>query len=182
MTEKTLKNMKQADLLEALMSDNTLAFEFDRLGLLQKFYAISWSYLLINQPHFIDKAKEYSHGWAGILAIKPELAKECKCWRKFDSLDWVNLLRYQPQFADKCTEYNGWNELNEFDSWNWCHLLKSQPQFADKCDKWNEFTLKDWRGLLFEHPQLADKCKKWDKTDSENWCELIRKLKGNEEK
>lgn len=55
--------MKPADLLNALMGDNTLAFEFDRLGLWQKFYAISWNYLLKDRPHFIDKAKEYSHGW-----------------------------------------------------------------------------------------------------------------------
>ena len=110
--------MEPADLLNALMSDNTLAFEFDRLGLLQKFYAISWSYLLINQPHFIDKAKEYSHGWAGILAIKPELAKECKCWKEFDSWKWCNLLRSQPQLADKCKKWN------KTDSENWCELIR----------------------------------------------------------
>ena len=69
MTEKNAKNMEPADLLNALMSDNTLASEFDRLDLWGKLYSISWNYLLKNQPHFIDKAKEYSHGWAGLLAI-----------------------------------------------------------------------------------------------------------------
>ena len=143
MAEQNLMNMSPAELVEALMNDNSLVSEFDRLCLWDKFVPFDWSKIL-SVPKFIEKAKEYSHGWVGLLSIKPELANECECWENFDSWDWSNLLKSQPQFADKCTEYNGWNELNEFDSWNWCNLLKSQPQFADKCDKWNEFTLKDW--------------------------------------
>ena len=146
MTEETLKNMEPADLLNALMSDNTLASEFDRLELWGKLYSISWSHLLKTQPHFIDKAKGYSHGWAGLLAIKPDLAQECRCWKEFDSLDWVDLLRFQPQFANKC------NKWEAFDGWNWRDLLKSQPQFVDKYNKYDG----------------------WEKMDSENWCKLLK--------
>jgi len=52
MIEKMIKNMDPTDMLNALMSDNTLASEFDRLW--HKLYSISWSHLLKTQPHFID--------------------------------------------------------------------------------------------------------------------------------
>ena len=139
MAETDLTKMTSAELVEALIKDNSLASEFDRLNLWQNFDPWEWSNLLSAQPQFAEKAKEYSHGWVGLLSIKPELANECEYWEKFGSWNWCDLLSAQPQFADKCTKYKGWEK---FGSANWSDLLKAQPQFADKCTKykgWEKF-------------------------------------------
>ena len=177
MAEIDLTKLTSAELVEALIKDNSIASEFDRLYLWKKFDSDDWSHLLSSQPQFTEKAKEYSHGWAGLLSIKPELANECECWEKFYSWQWSGLLETQPQFADKCTEYNGWKE---FDSDDWSELLSVQPHFADKCTEykgWEEFDSSDWRNLLKAQPQFADKCpdKIYDEFSQEQWAELEAK-------
>lgn len=202
MAETDLTKMTSAELLEALIKDNSLASEIDRLNFWQYFFPWEWSNLLSVQPQFAEKAKEYSHGWVGLLSIKPELANECECWKKFGSFDWCNLLSAQPQFADKCTKYKGWEE---FGSANWSKLLTAQPQFADKCnwtemrannydeydeDEYDDFEYwkaecgKDysegWKNLLLEHPRLAEYFTEtlWDGFPSWQWDELEAKHPG----
>ena len=58
MAEQNLMNMSPAELVEALMNDNSLVSEFDRLCLWDKFVPFDWSKIL-SVPKFIEKAKEY---------------------------------------------------------------------------------------------------------------------------
>ena len=176
MAETDLTKLTPAELVEALIKDNSLASEFDRLNLWQNFDPCEWCDLLSAQPQFIEKAKEFEVGWPGLLQIKPELANKCECWEKFYSGDWCELLKAQPQFADKCTEYNGWEK---FDSREWCNLLSAQPQFADKCAEykvWENFDSSGWSNILKSQPQFADKCTEyngWKEFNSYNWCNLL---------
>ena len=176
MAETDLTKMTSAELVEALIKDNSLAEEFDHLNLWEAFNSDDWCELLTAQPQFAEKAKEYSHGWVGLLSIKPELANECECWEKFYSWHWCDLLSAQPQFADKCTKYKGWEK---FGSANWSDLLSAQPQFADKCTKckgWEKFYSWNWSDLLKAQPQFADKCTKyngWEEINSSNWYKLL---------
>ena len=189
MAEQNLMNMSPAELVKALMNDNSLVSEFDRLCLWDKFVPFDWSKIL-SVPKFIEKAKEYSHGWVGLLSIKPELKQECGYWRKFNSSDWSELLSAQSQFADKCTEYNGWKE---FDSDDWRILLSVQPQFADKCTEykgWEKFYSSDWNLLkaqpqfwiycpeesahkIKEDPNKAKECKCLNKISHAEWCKIL---------
>ena len=195
MAETDLTNMTSEELVEALIEDNSLASEFDRLSLWNEFNSSHWLDLLSAQPQFIEKAKEYSSGWVAILQSKQELAKQCDKWNEFNSYEWSKLLTAQPQFADKCDRWN------EFPSHHWSDLLSAQPQFiekakefasgwnaillsnpelADQCDKWNEFEFWEWYDLLSYQPQFADKCpnKKYDKFTQEQWEELEAKHPG----
>ena len=155
MPKTDLTKMSSTELVEALIKDNSIASEFDRLNLWKEFDSPDWRDLLKAQPQLWIYCTDES-----INKIKkdPTNAKECKCWENFYSWDWLNLLSSQPQFADKCTEYNGWET---FSSNYWSDLLKAQPQFADKCTKykgWEEFDSGDWSYLLSAQPQFADKC------------------------
>ena len=194
MAEQNLMNMSPAELVEALMNDNSLVSEFDRLCLWDKFVPFDWSKIL-SVPKFIEKAKEYSHGWVGLLSIKPELANECECWEEFHPWEWYELLKAQPQFADKCTEYKGWEKFYPDD---WSFLLESQPQLwiycpgasvneikkdptnAKECKCWDWFSAEDGMILLTQYPQFADKCpdKMYDGFSQEQWAELEAKHPG----
>ena len=46
MAETDLTKMSSKELVKALIADNSLASEFDRLNLWGKFYSENWSYLL----------------------------------------------------------------------------------------------------------------------------------------
>ena len=173
--------MTSEELVEALIKDNSLASEFDRLNLWGKLNSLHWRNLLSALPQFWiycpkesvkkikedpNKAKEckclnkISHAeWCKILSIHPSLADKCKKWRWFDSWDWRNLLKAQPQFADKCTEYEGWEKFN---SWEWSYLLSTQSQFIEKAKEY----LYGWAGLLSIKPELANECKCWGKFNS----------------
>lgn len=74
--------MTTSELVKALIADNSLADEFDKLDLWKKFDSFDWSDLLSAQPQFAEKAKEFEGGWVGLLQIKPELANECECWEQ----------------------------------------------------------------------------------------------------
>jgi len=69
---------------------------------LNKLDGWGWSWLLRDQPQFIDKAD----------------------LNKLDGRDWVRLLRVQPQFIDKA-------DLNKLDGWDWSWLLSAQPQLKE---------------------------------------------------
>ena len=173
MAEIDLTKMTSAELVKALIKDNLLASEFDRLNLWEEFDSDYWCELLSAQPQFADKCAEYNG------------------WKEFNSYNWCNLLSAQSQFADKCTKYNGWEK---FDSWDWSNLLSPQPQFADKCAEykvWENFDSENGGFLLSSQPQLwiycpevsvnkikedptkAKECKCWDWIDSENWYYLL---------
>ena len=50
MAETDLTKMTSAELVEALIKDNSIASEFDRLNLWGKFYPWDWCNLLSAQP------------------------------------------------------------------------------------------------------------------------------------
>ena len=77
MAEKDLTKMTSAELVEALIKDNSLTSKFDRLYLWEKFDSWYWRDLLKAQPQFADKCTEY------------------KGWEMFHSGDWCDLLQAQ---------------------------------------------------------------------------------------
>ena len=58
MAETDLTKMLPAELVEALIKDNSLASEFDKLDLWKKFRYRDWSNLLSSQPQFADKCPD----------------------------------------------------------------------------------------------------------------------------
>ena len=126
------------------------------------------------QPQFTEKAKEYSHGWAGLLSIIPELVQECECWGKFNPLEWRNLLFSQPQFADKCN----WTEMkaNNYDEYDEDEYDDFEYWKAEYGEDYSE----DWRNLLLQHPQLAEYFTDtlWDGLSQKDWDELEAKHPG----
>lgn len=91
--------MSSSDLVDALIKDDSLTSELDRLDLWGKFDSSDWSNLLKSQPQFADKCIEY------------------KDWEEFHSWNWRNLLSYQPQFSDKCKKWHWFKPLD------WVNLL-----------------------------------------------------------
>ena len=102
--------MTTSELVKALIADNSLADEFDKLDLWKKFDSFDWSDLLSAQPQFADKCAEY------------------KVWEKLNSWDWYNLLPSQPQFTEKAKEFEG----------GWVGLLQIKPELANECECWEE--------------------------------------------
>ena len=128
MAEIDLTKMTPAELVEALIKDNSLTSKFDRGCLWEDFDSENWSHLLSSQPQFTEKAKEFEAGWVGLLSIKPELANECECWEKFRFWDWSNLLKSQPQFADKCPD----KIYDQFSQEQWAELEAQHPNVFEE--------------------------------------------------
>ena len=173
MVEKDLTRLSSAELVKALIKDNSLASEFDRLYLWDEIDPWGWCNLLSAQPQFADKCPD-------------------KMYYQFSQEQWRELLKAQPQFADKCTKYYGWDK---FEDWIWSSLLSVLPQFwiycpkesvnkikkdptkANECKCWDRFKPSDWLILLESQPQFADKCTKykcWGKFYSGDWYELLK--------
>lgn len=177
MAETDLTKMTSAELVEALIKDNSLAEEFDHLNLWKAFNSDDWCELLTAQPQFIEKAKEYSRGWVAILQLNPKLAEQCDKWNEFDSWGWCELLSIHPQFADKCnwTEMRADNydeydedEYDDFEYWEeecgedysegWKNLLLKHPRLAEYFTEglWDEFSQKQWAKLESKHPGVFE--------------------------
>lgn len=153
MTEETLKIWNQLTYL-TLLWEITLLDSNLTTRIVTKVLCYKLELSIKRQTSLYWQSKRIFAWMAGLLAIKPELAKECKCWWKFDSLDWDDLLIFQPQFAEKCDK---WDEI---DADVWHELLAEQPQFEDKCDEyggWRKFETNHWSLLLDQQPQFKDK-------------------------
>jgi len=55
MAETDLTKMTSAELVKALIKDNSLTSKFDRLNLWEKFDSFDWINLLSSQPQCADK-------------------------------------------------------------------------------------------------------------------------------
>ena len=156
MAETDLTKMSSSELVKALIADNSLVSEFDRLYLWEKFDSWDWRILLSAQPQFADKCTEY------------------KGWEKFDSYDWSNLLSAQPQFANKCN----WSKMraNNYDEYE----DYGDDDFEDWKEECGEYYSEDWKNLLLKQPQLAEYFTNelWDEFSQEQWAKLEAKHPG----
>ena len=193
MSEKDLTKMSSEELVEALIADNSLASEFNNLGLWEKIYPYNWTILLslkpeysehcnkwndfsfdnlltllIPYPQFFDKYDKWdnlsSTNWSRLLASLPQFADKCNSWNKFDPTDWSRLLANQPQFANRCPYWK------DFTSSQWANILKSQLQFIKKAKTCGK---KGWLAILQTHPEYSEKYKHWDKFSAKDWLKLL---------
>ena len=67
----------------------------------EEFDDIAWRRLIVQQPQFLEKSKEYATGWLALLKKNPGLASECDKWEEFSVLNWEFLLSGKPRFEKK---------------------------------------------------------------------------------
>ena len=132
MAEKDLTNMTSEELVEALIADNSLAAEFDKLGLWSKLETVDWVDLLSSQPQFANKCN-----WTEMRAN--------------------NYDEYYDEFGDD--DFEDWKaECGEDYSEDWKNLLLKQPQLAEYFtnELWDEFSQKQWEELESKHPGVFE--------------------------
>lgn len=152
---RDLKAMVIVKLRNAIISDPSLALEFDNLNLWDKF----------------DE-----HDWSEILSIHPQFADRCNKWAEFSAFMWLEILRFHPQFANRCIN---WEHLvSYYDcSSSIAYCLSFQPQLIEKLKGCNYFLGKiekeDWVYLLKCRPELIENCTKLQRFSSTEWSDIL---------
>ena len=136
MTEKDLIRLSSAELVKALIKDNSLASEFDRLYLWDEIDPWEWCNLLSVQPQFADKCD-----WSGMWANNYEYYYECYV------------------YDDEYEDFEDWEEeCGEDYSEDWKKLLLKQPQLAEYFTAvlWDGFSQEQWNELEAKHPGVFE--------------------------
>ncbi len=115
------------------------------------FSARNWVGFIKHNSDFIEKAKQYPNGWAGILYLFPEREAECspEMFEKFSSDDWVFLASKHKQFLNRCP-------FVKFTMRNWADLIIVYPELAKRCNYLNDLNDYDKLKLIQSHPILLE--------------------------
>ena len=92
-----------------------------------------WSFLLVDQPQFIEYC-DYEKNlagidWAYILGKHPQLA-EYADWSRLRPEDWADLRKEQPQFMEYCVEYPK-EEIDAWEYWEEDPMHRSLTYYTD---------------------------------------------------
>ncbi len=198
MAETDLTKLTSAELVEALIKDNSLVSQFDSFSLWQLienkdwlrlvlvrpilykkmsgiawFSASEWVELIVNNKNFIDVCTKWesfsTEDWMCLLPIVDEIHfKKCKCWKKFTIDNWVDVLSKYPNFASKCKIFDDFKEKH------WKILLPKQP------DLWT-YSKKQSRKNIMQTGVVSDGLS-LKSLSADDWKKLIKQNRKNFEK
>lgn len=107
-TKKRYKNWDTIPVkqwIQILTSYPEFSLHFDKW---EKLSYIEWVNILSifeSKEYFINIAKNYHSGWAGILCLNPELITRCNIIDDLTPADWIGILRFEPKLIKYCKKY-----------------------------------------------------------------------------